>query len=128
MTRYLSTEQVVTLHQRLTGPLSGDPGIGDLRVLDAAVLRPTLTFEGEDLYPSLPAKAAALLHALVTSAPFITASKGTAAVAAECFLAANGLALAASDHDLVQLLSAVERGEMGLEATSIWLTLRTHRR
>lgn len=128
MTRYLSTEQVVTLHQRLTGPLSGDPGIGDLRVLDAAVLRPTLTFEGEDLYPSLPAKAAALLHALVTSAPFITASKGTAAVAAECFLAANGLALAASDHDLVQLLSAVERGEMGLEATSIWLTQRTHRR
>jgi death-on-curing protein len=128
VTRYLSTEQVVTLHQRLTGPLSGDPGIGDLRVLDAAVLRPTLTFEGEDLYPSLPAKAAALLHALVTSAPFITASKGTAAVAAECFLAANGLALAASDHDLVQLLSAVERGEMGLEATSIWLTQRTHRR
>jgi death-on-curing protein len=128
VTRYLSTEQVVTLHQRLIGPLSGDPGIGDLRVLDAAVLRPTLTFEGEDLYPSLPAKAAALLHSLVTSAPFITASKGTAAVAAECFLAANGLALAASDHDLVQLLSAVERGEMGLEATTIWMAQRTHRR
>jgi death-on-curing protein len=128
VTRYLSTEQVVTLHQRLIGPLSGDPGIGDLRVLDAAVLRPTLTFEGEDLYPSLPAKAAALLHALVTSAPFITASKGTAAVAAECFLAANGLALAASDHDLVQLLSAVERSEIGLEATTIWMAQRTHRR
>ena len=119
MTRYLSTEQVVTLHQRLTGPLSGDPGIRDLRVLDAAVLKPTLTFDGDDLYPSLPAKAAALLHAIVTTAPFITASKGTAAVAAECFLAANGLGLGATDQDLVQLLSAVERGEMGLEAPTI---------
>ena len=128
MTRFLSTEQVVTLHQRLTGPLSGDPGIRDLRVLDAAVLKPTLTFDGDDLYPSLPAKAAALLHAIVTTAPFITASKGTAAVAAECFLAANGLGLGATDQDLVQLLSAVERGEMGLEATTIWLAQRAHRR
>ena len=128
MTRHLSTEQVVTLHQRLTGPLSGDPGIRDLRVLDAAVLKPTLTFAGDDLYPSLPSKAAALLHALVTSAPFIIASKGTAAVAAECFLAANGLALAATDQDLVNLLSAVERGEMGLEAATIWIAQRTHRR
>ena len=128
MTRFLSTEQVVTLHQRLTGPLSGDPGIRDLRVLDAAVLKPTLTFDGDDLYPSLPAKAAALLHAIVTTAPFITASKGTAAVAAECFLAANGLGLGATDQDLVQLLTAVERGEMGLEATTIWLAQRAHRR
>jgi death on curing protein len=128
VTRYLSTEQVVTLHQRLTGPLSGDPGIGDLRALDAAVLKPTLTFDGDDLYPSLPAKAAALLHALVTAAPFIAASRGTAAVAAECFLAANGLALAATDQDLVELLTGVERGEIGLEAATIWIAQRTHRR
>ena len=35
--------------------------------------------DGEDLYPSLPVKAAALLHAIVTTTPFVTASKGTAA-------------------------------------------------
>lgn len=127
MTRYLSAEQVISLHQRLTGPLSGDPGIADLRALDAAVAKPTLTFDGEDLYPSLPTKAAALLHALVTTTPFIAASKGTAAVAAECFLAANGLALAASDQDLAQLVGAVERGDLGLEAVAIWLSQRTHR-
>ena len=128
MTRYLSVEQVLSLHQSLTGPLSGDPGIQDLRALDAAAARPSLTFDGEDLYPSAPAKAAALLVALVTSAPFLTASKGTAAVAAECFLAANGLALAASDQDLDRLVAAIERGEMGLEATAIWVSQRTHRR
>lgn len=128
MIRYLSVEQVLSLHQSLTGPLSGDPGIQDLRALDAAAARPSLTFDGEDLYPSAPAKAAALLFALVTSAPFLTASKGTAAVAAECFLAANGLALAASDQDLDRLVAAIERGEMGLEATAIWVSQRTHRR
>ncbi len=124
MTRYLSTEQVVSLHQGLTGLLSGDPGIRDLRALDTAVAKPTLVFEGEDLYPSLAAKAAALLHALVTTAPFVTASRGTAAVAAECFLAANGVALAATDQDLTELTTSIERGEVGIEGTSIWVGQR----
>ncbi len=127
MTRYLSVEQVVSLHQSLVGLLSGDPGIRDLRALDAAVAKPTLTFEAEDLYPSLAAKSAALLHALVTTAPFVTASKGTAAVAAECFLAANGLTLAATDQDLVELTTAIEKGGMGLEAVTVWMGQRVGR-
>ena len=128
MTRYLSAQQVLSLHQGLTGLLSGDPGIRDLRALDAAVARPTLVFDGEDLYPSLPVKAAALLHAIVTTTPFVTASKGTAAVAAECFLAANGVALAASDQDLVQLTTATEKGEMAIESVAIWIGQRVGKR
>jgi death on curing protein len=124
VTRYLSVEQVVSLHQSLTGLLSGDPGVRDLRALDAAVAKPTLVFDGEDLYPSLAAKAAALLHALVSTAPFVTASKGTAAVAAECFLAANGVGLKATDQDLVQLLTSTERGELGTESITVWMRQR----
>ena len=124
MTRYLSAEQVVSLHQGLTGLLSGDPGIRDLRALDAAVAKPTLVFEGEDLYGSMAAKAAALLHSLVTLSPFVMASKGTAAVAAECFLAANGVALAATDQELTELTTSIERGEVGIEGTSIWVGQR----
>lgn len=127
MTRYLSVEQVVSLHQRLVGTLSGDPGIRDLRALDAAVARPSLTFNAEDLYPSLAAKAAALLHALVTTAPFLTASRGTAAVAAECFLAGNGMSLEASDQDFVTLAAAIEKGEMPLEAVIVWVGQRTRK-
>lgn len=128
MTRYLSTEQVVSLHQGLTGLLSGDPGIRDLRALDTAVAKPTLVFEGEDLYPSLAAKAAALLHALVTTAPFVTASRGTAAVAAECFLAANSVVLAATDQEIVQLTTSTERGELGVDSITIWIAQRLQRR
>ena len=124
MTRYLSAQQVLSLHQGLTGLLSGDPGIRDLRALDAAVARPSLVFDGEDLYPSLAVKAAALLHAIVTTTPFVTASKGTAAVAAECFLVANGLALAATDQELAEMTTSVEKGELGIEATSIWMRQR----
>jgi len=124
VTRYLSVDQVVSLHQSLTGLLSGDPGVRDLRALDAAVAKPALVFEGEDLYPSLAAKAAALLHALVTTTPFVTASKGTAAVAAECFLAANAIALTATDQDLMQVITSTERGELGIESIAVWMRQR----
>ena len=77
-----------------------------------------LVFDGDDLYPTLAAKAAALLHAIVTTTPFVTASKGTAAVAAECFLAANGFALAATDQELADMTTSIEKGEMGIEAAS----------
>ena len=128
MTRYLSAPQVLSLHQGLTGLLSGDPGIRDLRALDAAVARPTLVFDGEDLYPSLSAKAAALLHAIVTTTPFVTASKGTAAVAAECFLVANGVGLTATDQEIVQLSTSTERGELGIESITVWFSQRLQRR
>ena len=120
----MSAEQVVSLHQGMTGLLSGDPGIRDLRALDAAVSKPALVFEGEDLYPSLATKAAALMHALVTTTPFVTASKGTAVVAAECFLAANGVALAATDQELTELTRSIEKGEVGIEGTAIWVGQR----
>ena len=128
MTRHLSVQQVISLHQGLTGLLSGDPGIRDLRTLDAAVRKPTLVFDGEDLYPTLAAKAAALLHALVTTAPFVTASKGTAALAAECFLAANGVGFTATDQEIVQLSTSTERGELGIEALTVWIAQRLQRR
>jgi death-on-curing protein len=127
MTRYLSVEQVLSLHQGLTGLLSGDPGIRDLHALDAAVLKPTLVFDGEDLYPTLAAKAAALLHALVTTTPFVTASRGTAAVAAECFLVANGFALAATDQELSEVTTSIDRGDLGIEGASIWVRQRVRK-
>ena len=99
MTRYLSVEQVLSLHQGLTGLLSGDPGIRDLRALDAAVLKPTLSSTARTSIRRSPQRRRRCCTPLVTTTPFVTASKGTAAVAAECFLAANGVALAATDQE-----------------------------
>jgi len=125
MIRHLSLEQVVSLHQSLIGHLQADPGVRDLAALESAVARPTLSFDGEDLYPTVEAKAAALLHALVTEAPFFTANQGTALLAAEVFLQANGRTLEASDRDLERLVGLVATGQLSIEAITIWLAQRT---
>ena len=124
MIRYLSVEQVVSLHQRVIGHLT-DVGVRDFHALESAVSRPAVTFETEDLYPTLEAKAAALLHALTTTAPFTDAAPETALLAAECFLIANGTTLHATDRDLERVGAAVASGEMNVDALAIWIRQRT---
>jgi death on curing protein len=126
MIRYLSVEQVVSLHQRVVGHLT-DAGVRDLRALERAVSRPAVTFETDDLYPTLDAKAAVLLHGLATTSPFTDASRETALLAAECFLVANGATLHATDRDLEHVTDAVKSGELSVDALAIWIRQRTAR-
>jgi death-on-curing protein len=84
-----------------------------------------MTFGGEDLYPDLAAKAAALWHSLVANHPFVDGNKRVGAMAAELFLAANRVELIASDQDLIEATLAVARGEASAEALAIWIRQRT---
>ena len=123
MIRYLSLEQVLSLHQRVIGHLS-EAGVRDLRALETAIARPTVTFDAEDLYPTLDGKAAVLLHGLATTGAFVEASRETALLAAECFLAANGATLHATDRDLERAATLVASGEMSVDALAIWIRQR----
>lgn len=89
MTRYLSLEEVLVLHEIILRETSGAPGIRDLGLLHAAIERPKATFGGAELYPTLAVKAAALLHSLVLNHPFVDANKRSATVAMIEFLGLN---------------------------------------
>jgi death-on-curing protein len=58
--RYLSLAEVLLLHRLAMEQGGQQPLLRDLGALESAVARPRQTFGGEDLYPSLAAKAAAL--------------------------------------------------------------------
>lgn len=128
MTVYLSLEQLIWLHEKQARAFGGSLGVRDIGGAEAALARPQMTFGGEDLYPDLEAKAAALMHSLVSNHPFIDGNKRAGAVAAEFFLNRNGIELDATDEDLIDVTLAVARGEVTAEALSIWLRQRSRRR
>ena len=53
----LTKEQVLMLHERLIQTTGGSLGIRDEGMLDSALSNPFQTFGGEELYPSIQAKA-----------------------------------------------------------------------
>ena len=58
---YLTLPELMHVARRVLGP---EVGVRDYGLLEAALARPKATAFGKDAYPSLDAKAAALLHSL----------------------------------------------------------------
>ena len=106
----------------------GSGGLRDRGALEAAAARPQMTFDGEDLYPDLVAKTAALMHSVVMNHAFVDGNKRVGVMAAELFLHANEYELDATDDDLVTLTLAVARGEVSPEALTIWVRQRSRPR
>ena len=124
MTLYLSFDQILRIHERQIERFGGSSGIRDRGALEAAVSRPQATFGGEDLYPDLAEKAAALMHSLASNHPFVDGNKRTAAMSAELFLLFNGFELAADDDALEAVTMDLARGECRAEELAIWLRQR----
>ena len=124
MTLYLSIEQVLHIHGFQIGRFGGSAGLRDRGALEAAVARPQMTFGGEDLYPELPAKAAALKHSLVINHPFVDGNKRVGAHAALLFVRVNGMQALIPPVELTEVTLSVARGELSAEALAIWLRQR----
>ena len=124
MTLHLSVEQLLRLYELQLRAFGGSRGLRDRGGLASAAARPRMTFGGEDLYPDLAAKTAALMRSLVANHPFVDGNKRVGAMAAEVFLIANGHALDTPDDDWIELTLAVARGDVGREALAIWFRQR----
>jgi death-on-curing protein len=86
-----------------------------------------MTFGGEDLYPDIAAKAAALMHSLVMNHPFVDGNERVGAHAAPLFLALNGGLLAITPEQLEEVTLSVARGELDAESLAIWFRQRLER-
>ena len=91
---------------------------------EAALARPQTTFDGDDLYDDLPAKAGALLHSLIAKHPFVDGNKRVGVMTTELFLAVNGYRSVAGDGELEGMVFAVAREERAAQEISIWIRQR----
>ena len=97
--RYLDVEDVLHLHRLEVGP---EVGLRDRGLLESAVERPRQSAFGEDAYPTLAHKAAALLESLAGNHPFLDGNKRISVLASFVFLELNGFEVEASNDDVVE--------------------------
>ena len=119
--RYLTPEQVLFIHARLIAETGGEHGVCDLGLLQSAVSRPQAVFDGNELYPDIYHKAAALLESLVNNHPFIDGNKRTGITAAAMFLKINDLTLIASNQQVESFVLSVASGEQAFDSIVEWL-------
>jgi death on curing protein len=90
----------------------GDVELRDVGLLDAAAARPRATAFGEEAYPSIHDKAAALLHSLARTQPLVDGNKRLALAATIAFYGLNGYRLTLSNEAAYDLVMAVAVGDL----------------
>jgi len=95
-TEYLDLDDLVELARMLLGD---PPPIRDIGLLGSAAARPQTTAFGEDAYPDLLAKAAALLQSLVNNHALVDGNKRLGWLAAAVFLELNGIKASRASND-----------------------------
>jgi death-on-curing protein len=107
---YLTLEDILGVVRRLgLGP------VRDVGLLDAAVARPQSSAFGEDAYPTVKLKAAALLHSIVTNHALADGNKRLGWLATTVFLDMNGEPMDLEDDHAFQLVLDVAEGRMDVE-------------
>jgi death-on-curing protein len=121
MIRYLTVEEVLELHRLVLEQSGGLDGVRDLGGLDSALAQPQMTFAGQELYPSLAEKAAALGFSLIGNHPFLDGKKRVGHAAMETFLVLNGWELTAGVDEQEQVVLQVAAGRLKREEFTAWV-------
>ncbi|MDF0643352.1 MAG: type II toxin-antitoxin system death-on-curing family toxin [Nitrospira sp.] len=125
MTRYLSFAEVLDLHRSVIDRWGGATGIRHLGALESALAQPRQSFAGQDLYPDIITKAAALCFSLVLNHPFIDGNKRIGHAAMETFLMINGYELGAPVDEQERVMLDLAAGNLLRNVFVEWVRQHT---
>jgi death on curing protein len=108
VTEFLTLEDALAAGEAALGH---PPEVRDYGLLESALARPRATVFGDEAYPGLDAKAAALLASLVANHTLVDGNKRLGWVCVRLFYVFNGRDLQAPEDDAFDLVMSVARGE-----------------
>ncbi len=110
---------LLAVHDEQLAEHGGAAGTRDVGLFESAIARPQqLAHYGE---PDAAELAAAYAFGIARNHPFVDGNKRTAFVAAELFLALNGMTLHADDAACVTTMLAVAAGQLDEPSFARWL-------
>ncbi len=117
----MQLKEVLSIHKILIEEFGGKAGIRDLDGLDAAIKRPFTTFDGQELYPTPVAKAAAILESVVKNHPFLDGNKRTGYTLMRLILLENGQDIEATEAEKYDFIIQIATGALDFEEIHQWL-------
>lgn len=111
----------MAIHDRVLEAIGGRAGIRDVGLLQSIAERPKIGMMGQEFYPDIYSKTAALLEGLATYHVFTDGNKRTAITVAGIFLRANGHELMVSNQAAYRFVLAAAQKKKSVEEVAKWL-------
>ena len=121
----ITIKTILRLHELSIITYGGSQGIRDQGLMESAIARPYQTFGGEDLYPTVFEKAAALAESIIINHPFIDGNKRTGLLAMLVILEIGNFKITGSNDDTYNFTIQISTGEIKFEEIVIWLKNNT---
>lgn len=122
---YLDLDDLLHLAERTIGEVL----VRDVGLLESAVARPQASAFGQDAYPTVHAKAAALLHSIARNHALVDGNKRLALASTIAFYGLNEIRLTLTNDEAYELVIAVASGEVDdVEAIANRLAAKTKKR
>ncbi len=118
MTDLLSLEDVLSVVDEM-GRVLGDPGL-----LASAVGRPAATVFGEDAYPDLTTKVAALLESVVRNHALVDGNKRLGWALAVITIWLTNVEIIVDEDEAFSMVMSVAQGTLGLSDVATWFDER----
>ena len=119
--KLLTLEQVVILHKQIIEQSGGSIGIRDKGILESALAQPYMSYGGQELYPTLIEKVAALGFSLIKNHSFVDGNKRIGHAAIEVTLLMNDYEIQADVNTQEAIILAVAASEISRESFLEWL-------
>jgi death-on-curing protein len=121
---YLELDDIFDFHADVIRRHGGDPGLRDRGLIESAVAQPQMTFDGQELYPTIEEKAAAIAFSLASNHGFVDGNKRVAHVAMAVFLDINRFQIVADTDEQEEVFLKLADHRMTRQELLDWIRAR----
>jgi death-on-curing protein len=124
--RFLSADDILTLHAIAIEDQGGDASLRDRALLESATAMPSQQFQGQFLHETIPAMAAAYAFHICKNHPFVDGNKRAGTAAMIAFLSDNGWSFDATADEAEPVIVQMAAGSLDKPTFTNWAEAHMH--
>jgi len=118
----LTPEDIIRIHEVILRKIGGSDGLRDAGALAMCAGRPFAAFGGNEMYPGIFMKAAAVLESIARNHPFVDGNKRTAFMTALYIIENNGYQTFFDQKDIEESIVRFIVEKTPLENIAAWVS------
>lgn len=117
----ISLEDLVLFHSKIIKATGGSDGVRDIGLIESALSKAVVTFDGQELYKDNEDKIAAITWGLIKNHGFVDGNKRIGVAVMLLLLRLNNININYTQAELVELGLKTAEGNMEYEGIKQWI-------
>ena len=114
-------DDILVFHSKLVARTGGIDGVRSLPLIESALYRFHSSFGGEDVYPSIEEKAAAVACGLIQNHGFLDGNKRIGTAIFLLILRQNGVLLQYTQQELIEMILSIACSKSDIPELVAWI-------